>query len=121
MVALRDGRVISQGSLSSALAKDKKLSAAAAKEAEQLEKAEEEVTDPKQDTDKGNGKLVVSEEIAEGHVGWSARTETPLYSFCRLLISTPFSATALWQYGGRCWSSRFLGLLSRARVSWQSD
>ena len=74
VVALRDGRVISQGSLSNALEKDKKLLQAVAKQNERLEKAEQELTEIKPDsTAPGSaGKLVVAEEISEGHVGWTA-------------------------------------------------
>ncbi|KAJ3557433.1 hypothetical protein NM688_g1472 [Phlebia brevispora] len=74
VVALKDGRIISQGSLSSALEKDKKLSAVVAKETEQIEKAEEEFTEAKPDGEEAQkgGKLVVAEEISEGHIGWPA-------------------------------------------------
>lgn len=76
VVAMKDGRIISQGSLSNALEKDTKLSAAVMQESQQIAKAEEEVTEPKPDsaeaTQNAAGKLVVAEEISEGHVGWSA-------------------------------------------------
>lgn len=75
VVALKDGRVISQGSLSNALEKDKALSAAVAKETKEIEL--EEATDPQTKEPAANpkaaGKLVVAEEISEGHVGWKAR------------------------------------------------
>lgn len=69
-----DGRVISQGSIASALEHDKKLAAEVAKEEAEIEKAEATVDEqaldelPKQDS----GKLVVEEEVAVGHVGWQA-------------------------------------------------
>lgn len=73
---MKDGHIISQGSLSNALERDKKLSAAVMQETQQIAKAEEEVTEPKPDsaepTRNAAGKLVVAEEISEGHVGWSA-------------------------------------------------
>ncbi len=67
--------MLSTGSLSSALAKDKKLSAEVAKESKQLEEAEQEITEPKPNVAAQNsdGKLVVAEEISVGHVGWTAR------------------------------------------------
>ncbi|TCD61578.1 hypothetical protein EIP91_008233 [Steccherinum ochraceum] len=71
-----DGRVLSQGTLDSALARDRKLESEVNKEREASEKEEqtvkpivaEGVDAPK----KPNGLLVVVEEIAVGHVGWSA-------------------------------------------------
>lgn len=72
-----DGRISSQGSLSSALAKDKKLAKEAIEEAQVDNKAEETVdeSDPVAESaaPKKDGKLIVAEEISEGHVGWPAR------------------------------------------------
>ncbi|KAI0750650.1 hypothetical protein C8Q80DRAFT_1097969 [Daedaleopsis nitida] len=71
-----DGRVQSQGSLSKVLAKDDKLAEELAEEREEIEKAVHEIDAVQPDeTDapkKGDGKLVVSEEISEGHVSWQA-------------------------------------------------
>ncbi|KAI8982789.1 multidrug resistance-associated ABC transporter [Trametes punicea] len=71
-----DGRVASQGTLSKVLAKDKKLSEELAEEREEIQKAETEVDhiDPDDEAapKKSDGKLVVAEEIAEGHIGWPA-------------------------------------------------
>ena len=75
-----NGRIASQGSLSSALAKDKKLSAEVEKENEAIEKAEhdplESETTPDADTKAAAqaGKLIVEEEVEVGHVGWGAGT-----------------------------------------------
>ena len=70
-----DGRIASQGSLSTILAKDKKLSAQVAKENEVIEKAEHEV-DPegvdKEAKKNLDGKLIVEEEVPVGHVTWAA-------------------------------------------------
>lgn len=72
-----DGRVTSQGTLSKVLAKDHKLSEEVAEEREELKKAEDEVDAVEPDSEdtpkKSDGKLVVAEEISEGHVSWSAR------------------------------------------------
>lgn len=77
VVGLRDGVVVSQGTLSNALAQDTKLSADAARELEQLQKTEEDDAEKSEGppTTKmvASGKLVVEEEISEGHVGWTAR------------------------------------------------
>ncbi|KAH7102271.1 ATP-binding cassette transporter [Auriculariales sp. MPI-PUGE-AT-0066] len=74
-----DGRILSRGSISEALLKDKKLLAEVEK-AKEENKAEEEVIDePKPDETedkprdkKADGKLIVAEEIEEGHVSWPA-------------------------------------------------
>ena len=69
-----DGRIISQGSVSDALARDKSLVVEAAEDKMAIEKANDEI-DPKESKDhvaKGDGKLTVAEEIQEGHVSWKA-------------------------------------------------
>ncbi|KAL4247270.1 ATP-binding cassette transporter C [Abortiporus biennis] len=69
-----DGRIVSQGSLSHALAEDKNLSAELAKEKKTIEEAEEAIDEeiPGEPVKKSDGKLIVEEEIAEGHVGWTS-------------------------------------------------
>lgn len=112
VVAMKDGQILSQGSLDTALAKDAKLSAAIAKQTEQLEKTEQETVAAKPDTTAAQnaGKLVVAEEISEGHVGWSARKYTaglsrsPKLTFC--------SQTLIREYGNRIMGfTRLLALL----------
>lgn len=70
-----NGRIVSQGSISEAIAKDVTFAAEVAKEQEVIDK-EAEVIDtpeePKADAKKSDGKLVMSEEIMEGHVSWAA-------------------------------------------------
>ena len=70
-----DGRIASQGSLSTILAGDEKLSAQVAKENEVIEKAEHEI-DPegvdKEAKKNLDGKLIVEEEVPVGHVTWAA-------------------------------------------------
>ncbi|KAI0774725.1 multidrug resistance-associated ABC transporter [Trametes elegans] len=71
-----DGHIASQGTLSKVLAKDKKLSEELAEEREEIKKAENEVDHVEPDDEtapkKTDGKLIVAEEIAEGHVSWPA-------------------------------------------------
>ncbi|KAL6299635.1 multidrug resistance-associated ABC transporter [Sparassis latifolia] len=69
-----DGRILSQGSLSKALEANKKLSAEVVEEIEEIEKAEHEVDQPPNPDIPANadGKLIVAEEISEGHVEWPA-------------------------------------------------
>ncbi|KAI0076652.1 P-loop containing nucleoside triphosphate hydrolase protein [Panus rudis PR-1116 ss-1] len=71
-----DGRILSQGTLSNALAKDKTLSAELAQEQKAIEKDDEKLKvapEPAQAKPKdGKGKLIVEEEVALGHVTWHA-------------------------------------------------
>jgi hypothetical protein len=69
-----DGCVRSQGSISDALAKDELLAKEVSKEQEILEAAEKELDDPVagEEPKKKDGKLIIPEEIALGHVGWNA-------------------------------------------------
>lgn len=69
-----DGRVSSQGSLSDALEHDQTLAEEVAKESQAIEKAEHDIQQDQSadETKKPDGKLVVSEEVSEGHVGWPA-------------------------------------------------
>ncbi len=84
-----DGRILSQGSLSSALSRDSKLLKEIQEEQKELDKAEQEI-DKVDDTEKVDvakqisGKLVVAEEVEEGHVGWKA-SEWP-HHFCAALL-----------------------------------
>lgn len=86
-----DGRILSTGSLSKALSKDKKLSAEMKEEKKELQKADNEVdaTEPDEPAKKSDGKLVVAEEVAEGHVGWPA---------CKIF---PFASASKVSYGLR--------------------
>ncbi|KDQ56810.1 hypothetical protein JAAARDRAFT_131890 [Jaapia argillacea MUCL 33604] len=67
-----DGRILSQSSVADALQKDHHLSTELALEKSGIEKAAEEIDSVELDVKKPDGKLVVSEEIAVGHVSWSA-------------------------------------------------
>ncbi|KAI0080061.1 P-loop containing nucleoside triphosphate hydrolase protein [Panus rudis PR-1116 ss-1] len=69
-----DGRVLSQGTLSKALAKNKKLAVELKEETEEIQKHEDEIDQPDEPDvpAKSDGKLIVDEEIALGHVGWKA-------------------------------------------------
>lgn len=69
-----DGRIKSQGTLSSALENDAKLSTYVAEERSQLKRADESIDEAKPEPaeQKSTGKLTVAEEVDEGHVGWSA-------------------------------------------------
>lgn len=76
-----DGRVASQGSVSEAIAKGVKIKEEIAEEKAAIEKSEQEVdSDAPKTEKKPDGKLTVAEEIAEGHVSWSASKSTDLPS-----------------------------------------
>lgn len=79
VISLADGHVISQGSVSDALKKDNKLAEEFKHEEEalELEVTEEaealgSTEDAAAPTRAKEGKLVVAEEIAVGHVSWQA-------------------------------------------------
>ncbi len=68
-----DGRILSQGTLENALAHDSQLLKDVEHEAEELQKADQEIDGEKVEDaniQSSAGKLVVAEEIEEGHVGW---------------------------------------------------
>lgn len=71
-----DGKISSQGSLSNALAKDSILLEEVTKEAGVLEEATaglgDESSVPAKEIEASAGKLVVAEDVAVGHVSWSA-------------------------------------------------
>ncbi len=72
-----DGRILSQGSLSNALAKDETLLTEGATDGRAIEQADGKIDESGQDAKvvkKSAGKLVMSEEVSEGHVGWTACT-----------------------------------------------
>lgn len=74
VVSLKDGRIASQGSLSSVLSQDLTLAEEARRDAEALHKADEEVDVDgelkEQPVKKSDGALIMTEEIQEGHVSW---------------------------------------------------
>jgi hypothetical protein len=70
-----DGRILSQGTISDALAKDKKLRHAVAKEKKKVERAEEAEAEAEahgEDKTEAAGKLVLEEETAVGHLSFSS-------------------------------------------------
>ncbi|KAG7095647.1 hypothetical protein E1B28_006369 [Marasmius oreades] len=72
VISLNDGRIASQGSITDALAKDKKL-IDEVKIDEEIEHKGNEVVDPVLDGPvKSDGKLILAEEVELGHLGWPA-------------------------------------------------
>jgi hypothetical protein len=85
-----DGRIISQGSVHDALAKDVKFSIEASDDQARLEAADEGVNTSLAEKRAAGGKLIVSEEIMEGAVPWSAGQSTLFMSSARNLISISY-------------------------------
>ena len=70
----RDGRIASRGSVSDALKKDKTLAKELAKDARAIKDDEKKIDgeEPYEAARPTDGKLILAEEIAEGHVSWDA-------------------------------------------------
>ncbi|KAJ3801154.1 hypothetical protein GGU11DRAFT_770568 [Lentinula aff. detonsa] len=73
VVAIKEGRIESQGTVLEALGRDSVLAEEARKEQQVIDKAGDKVDEqfPVEEP-KTDGKLIVAEEIQEGHVNWSA-------------------------------------------------
>jgi ABC-type glutathione transport system ATPase component len=66
-----DGRILSRGSVDDAIARDARLAQTLANEAKALQQdTEGDDLGEEAATRKDDGKLMVSEEVEEGHVGW---------------------------------------------------
>lgn len=70
----KDGRILSQGSLSTALKLNADLPAEIEADEGEINLAEEQLDakTPDAPAKETSGKLIVAEKIAEGHVSWSA-------------------------------------------------
>ncbi|KAF8898485.1 hypothetical protein BD779DRAFT_1607278 [Infundibulicybe gibba] len=104
-----DGRVVSQGSITEALAKNRKLAVELSREHQALKKTEEEVDSTPADDSK-DGKLIVAEEIEEGHISWAAREGNhPILFFLAfvlgLILTELANAAQTWYLG--YWASQY--------------
>ena len=118
-----DGRILSQGTLSKALAKNKKLANEMKEETDELKKAEGEIDfeEPTTDTEtdakpKSDGKLIVAEEVAEGHVGWPARTFLTyqlsiLLWFANTILVKLYFASLGGEWSGLFWTAFLAGMI----------
>ncbi len=70
----KDGRIASRGSVSDALKKDKTLAKELAESAHAVKDDEKTIDaeEPDETAKQADGKLILAEEIAEGHVSWDA-------------------------------------------------
>jgi hypothetical protein len=110
-----DGRVVSQGSLSDALARDQKLSDEFEhdKELVELEQVEETIAEPivpvlvAEQNHQEDGKLILEEEIALGSVSKSAcKTSFSLRPWLILTILKICFSSATCVAVGRCYSGQ---------------
>ena len=95
-----DGRILSQGTLENALAHDSSLLKDVEHEAEELQKADQEIDGEKEEdvnAQSSAGKLVVAEEIEHGHVGWRACKQI-LRSFILHSDGGGLSVAVPWQH-----------------------
>lgn len=74
VVSLRDGHIVNQGSVSDVLKQDQLLSEEFKHDeaALELDEAEEAAAGGESTEEPREGKLVVTEEVAVGHVSWAA-------------------------------------------------
>ena len=96
-----DGRILSQGSLSNALAHDAKLLKELQQEQEEIAKAKQELDKETPDDDKAKqsaGKLVVEEETELGHVGLKASKYRGALTRCLDVLTYYF--VPVWLYLG---------------------
>ena len=106
-----DGRIISQGTMSNALATSKTLTKELKAKEEELQKVEETVDGEIPEVPESkSGKLMVAEEVAEGHVSWLAR-ESP-HPWCETSL-TGHSETILH------WDGRLLPMALLAHIHLQ--
>jgi hypothetical protein len=96
-----DGRILSQGTMSKALATNKVLIKELKAEESGLKRVEEMVDSEVPEVHEGkSGKLMVAEEIAEGHVSWSAcESPTPVNPLHKTSL-IDYSKTVLHWNGG---------------------
>lgn len=67
-----DGHVCGEDSVASALRHDSKLAAEVAREQEAVSSTDKQLPTINEAVEKGDGKLIVEEEVELGHVGWPA-------------------------------------------------
>lgn len=119
VISLADGHIVSQGSVSDALKKDDKLAEEFKHEEEALELEENEEAeasgsaDPSAPAKAKEGKLVVAEEIAVGHVSWEACKSYECCSMSTALTITGLVKLFLVGLGGKWpllfWIQYFVG------------
>jgi len=120
----QDGQILSQGTLSEALKSNKALIKEVKTEEAEVTKADETIDDVLPEIPEGKGgKLIAKEEIAEGHVSWSASMSTftsstriMILSYCVLvrmyIVGMGGSLPVLfWTVVIACWSLEEIALV----------
>lgn len=75
VVSVKNGRVSSTGSVSHVTAKDPQISVDLKKDQQAVDQAYEKIdSNPPLKEPESTGKLIIAEEIEQGHVPWSACT-----------------------------------------------
>lgn len=100
-----DGYIVSQGSVTDAIAKDATLAEEMKHEEEAVElDAIEETTGTQPAEEDKKGKLVVAEEVAIGHVSWSACEFIRIFTLLQSLtfLKTNYSSAVLAAAGLSC-------------------
>lgn len=120
VVAINDGRIISQGTVSDALSNDKVLTAQVQAEVSVIEAAKEKIDE---DGDKSknpvDGKLIVAEEVQVGSVGWPGCT---CYISCLSKVNYLFSVRLFLKgLGGRHSVLFFVSVLACIIISKMSE
>lgn len=98
-----DGRILSQGSISDALAKDTTLAKAVTEEQRKEQKAETQIDDntPETKNDEEAGKLVMEEETALGHLSWSSSAHCLMITIIIVVAYAPVISDAILRRLGR--------------------
>ena len=116
-----DGRIAAQGTVQEVLAHEPELAVEAEKEEAEIKKVEEiegqpEVPPAEEET-KSDGKLIVAEEVEEGHISWKALKlylaglggNHPMLFFIAciggILITESFGAFETWYLG--YWAGKY--------------
>lgn len=104
-----DGRIASRGSVSDALAKDKKLAKKLVEGARAIKEDEKRIDpeEPNATAKQADGKLILAEEVAEGHVSWDAGNclclsgfSVMLTQFAKLNYSSMVWEDPMFSYSG---------------------
>jgi hypothetical protein len=113
VVALKKGRISSQGTIADVLANDYTIAQQAKQDAEQMKQADEEKETPEEeqaDKAQSSGKLVAAEEIEEGHVRWEASKSS---TFVQSTFVNEFRSQAVYRWHGWKPSFHFLPTVVR--------
>lgn len=99
VVSIKDGTVHSQGSVAEVISQDRFLASETNEEKRILDKIEDVVdVETSATEEEEDGKLIVGEEIEDGHVSWPARKPTRDYSLGAKLTSSNSQVVFRWAW-----------------------